>query len=95
MALQPHQLSQLLDDVNDVYSGYFLPVCGGDTGVQLWICADSGGTSLPAAEAARLKGYADAHLTAHRQDGRARDIFIRLAQMGNVSSATVDTGSSV
>jgi hypothetical protein len=92
MALQPHQLNQLHEDVDRVYFRYFIPIYGGDTGA--WIVADSGGTSLPAAEAARLKGYVDAHGTAHRQDGRMRDCFIRLAAMGNVSSATVDTGSS-
>jgi hypothetical protein len=91
MSLDPRQLNQLHDDVNRVYFQYFLPIYGGDTGP--WIVADSGGASAPAVEAARLKVYADAHGTAHRLDGRMREIAIRLALMGKATSASVDTGT--
>jgi hypothetical protein len=92
MALTPYQLNQLHDDVDRIYFRYFIPIYGGDSGG--WVASDSGILAPASVEAARLKVFADAHLTAHRQDGRARDIFIRLAAMGKTSSATVDTGTS-
>jgi hypothetical protein len=96
MALQPHQLLQLRSDVLRVYRE-FVTVYGGDTGSSvnggpIWVASDSGFLAAGAIEATRLKVFADAHLTAHASDGRARDIFIELHAMGRASTSVVDTG---
>jgi hypothetical protein len=92
MALTPKQLYQLLNkDVNRVFE-IFTTQYNSDTGQ--WIASDSGILAPTSVEAARLKTFADAHLTEHHADGRARDIWLRLKLMGKTSSSTVDTGTA-
>src|SRR5262245_38294889 len=96
MALQPHQLLQLRADTLAVYR-VFVNTYGADTGSSvnggpIWRASDSGHLAAGAVEADRLKTFADAHLSAHARDGRARSVFLELREMGSASTAAVDTG---